>query len=160
MSVSNDFMAVMGCTDWQVEAQIISENGEAMTVGDKALASFNANREVRMEGEVVVSASGATSTKLEEAWHLIPFAAIKSMARRFWVGSVKHAPRNWERGDETFAEIRLSHCYRHMALFAEFRRQEDLDAVLCNAAMLAYWKERGLLKERTMHDTVLDTQQK
>src|SRR5277367_5509187 len=91
-----------------------------------------------MEGEVIKSKSGATSTKLEEAWHLIPFAALKAMAVRFWVGSQKHAPRNWEKGDDEFAEIRLAHCFRHMALFAEFHRQEDLDAVLCNGAMLAY----------------------
>ena len=101
-----------------------------------------------MEGELVISSSGATSTKLEEAWHLIPFAAVCAMARRFWLGSQKHAPRNWEKGDEAFAEIRIAHCYRHMALFAEHHRQEDLDAVLCNAAMLAYWKERGMLEER------------
>lgn len=101
-----------------------------------------------MEGEVVTSKSGATSTKLEEFWHLIPHAAVAAMARRFWIGALKHAPRNWEKGDEEFAEIRLSHMYKHVALFAEYRRQEDLDAVLCNAAMLAYWKEKGLLQER------------
>lgn len=101
-----------------------------------------------MDGEIVTSKSGATSTKLEERWDLIPFAALRALARRFWFGSVKHAPRNWELGDEEFAEIRLSHCCRHMALFAEYRRQEDLDAVLCNAAMLAYWKDKGFLAER------------
>jgi hypothetical protein len=101
-----------------------------------------------MEGEIVTSKSGATSTKLEERWDLIPFAALAAMARRFWVGSIRHAPRNWEKGDEEFAETRLAHCFRHMALFAESRRQEDLDAVLCNAAMLAYWKDKGFLAER------------
>jgi hypothetical protein len=101
-----------------------------------------------MDGEVVVSKSGATSTKLEERWDLIPFSALAAMARRFWYGSVKHAARNWERGDAEFAETRLSHCFRHMSLFAEFRRQEDLDAVLCNAAMLAWFKEQGLMPER------------
>lgn len=105
-----------------------------------------------MEGEVVKSASGATSTKLEESWALIPFAALQAMARRFWVGEQKHAPRNWEKAieakDDKFAELRLSHCYRHMALFAEFRRQEDIDAVLCNAAMLAHFKANGMLEER------------
>lgn len=105
-----------------------------------------------MEGDVVKSASGATSTKLEECWSLLPFAALQAMARRFWVGKQKHAPRNWEQAiksrDEDFAEARLDHCCRHMALFAEFRRQEDLDAVLCNAAMLAHFKAWGMLAER------------
>lgn len=105
-----------------------------------------------MDGEVIKSKSGATSTKLEESWNLIPFAALSAMARRFWYGSQKHAPRNWERGDEEFAEIRLSHCFRHMALFAEHRRQEDLDAVLCNAAMLAWFKGRGFFPERNGYD--------
>ena len=105
-----------------------------------------------MEGEVVKSASGATSTKLEESWQLLPFAALQAMARRFWVGLQKHAPRNWEQAiaakDEAFAEARLAHCFRHVALFAEFRRQEDLDAVLCNAAMLAHFKANGMLPQR------------
>ena len=35
-----------------------------------------------------------------------------------------------------------------LALFVEHRRQEDLDAVLCNAAMLAWFKEKGFLGER------------
>jgi hypothetical protein len=101
-----------------------------------------------MEGEVVKSASGATSTKLEEAWNLIPFSALAAMARRFWLGSQKHAPRNWELGDDAFAEVRLAHCARHMALFVEFHRQEDLDALMCNGAMLCWFKEKGFLKER------------
>jgi len=101
-----------------------------------------------MEGELEISKSGATSTRLEERFDLIPFAALSALARRFWYGSTRHTPRNWEKGDAEFAEIRLNHCCRHMALFAEYRRQEDLDAVLCNAAMLAKFKERGFLEER------------
>lgn len=105
-----------------------------------------------MEGDVTRSQSGAQSTKLEECWELIPFAALQAMARRFWIGALKHAPRNWEKAiesrDEDFAEVRLKHCFRHMSLFAEFRRQEDLDAVLCNAAMLAHFKSHGMLGER------------
>lgn len=111
-----------------------------------------------MDGEVVKSKSGATSTKLEESYHLIPFAAIRAMARRFWVGAQKHAPRNWElaieKKDVAFAELRLAHLYRHVALFAEFRRQEDLDAIMCNGAMLCHFKEHGLLPERNTGDFV------
>jgi len=103
-----------------------------------------------MDGPIVKSASGATSTKLEESWHLIPFAALSAMARRFFEGSQKHAPRNWEKGDAEFAEIRLAHCFRHMARYAEYRKQEDLDAVLANAAMLAYFAAKGLLPERVV----------
>jgi hypothetical protein len=101
-----------------------------------------------MEGEIEVSKSGASGTKLEEGWHLIPFAAVQAIARRFWIGATRHGPHNWEKGDEEFAESRLNHCYRHLGLFAEHHQQEDLDAVLCNASMLAYFKAKGLLKER------------
>ena len=109
-----------------------------------------------MDGDIVKSKSGATSTKLEEDYNLIPFAAIRAMARRFWVGAQKHAPRNWEKAiehkDDEFAEARLKHLYRHVALFAEFRRQEDLDAIMCNGAMLCHFKEHGLLAERHTGD--------
>lgn len=105
-----------------------------------------------MEGKVVKSASGATSTKLDDRYDLIPAVAIESIARRFGVGAKKHAPRNWELAianhDEEFAEKRLAHLYRHVALFAEFRRQEDLDAIGCNFAMLAHFKAHGMLQER------------
>jgi len=106
----------------------------------------------KMEGELVKSASGATSTKLDESWSLIPFAALQAIARRFWVGAQKHTPRNWEKAieakDEAFAEKRLDHLCRHVALFAEFHRQEDLDAIGCNFAMLAHFKANGLLADR------------
>lgn len=105
-----------------------------------------------MEGDLVKGVSGATSTRLDESWSLIPFAALQAIARRFWIGAQKHAPRNWERAivakDEDFAERRLDHLLRHAALFAEFRRQEDLDAIGCNFAMLAHFKANGMLAER------------
>ena len=101
-----------------------------------------------MDGKVVKSKSGATSTALDDRYDLIPYAAIRAIARRFGVGAKKHAPRNWELGDQEFAETRLNHCMRHMARFVEYRQMEDLDAVLCNASMLAYWKDLGLLPSR------------
>lgn len=104
-----------------------------------------------MEGELIKGKSGATSTRLDERYDLIPFAALQAMARRFFVG-LKHGARNWEKAiaarDEEFAEIRLAHLYRHVALFAEFRRQEDLDAIMCNGAMICHFKQNGLLAER------------
>jgi hypothetical protein len=100
-----------------------------------------------MDGEIVKSKSGATSTKLEESWNLIPSAALRAMARRFWLGLQKHGRGNWQKGDNEFAETRLAHMYRHMALFAEYHRQEDLDAVMCNGAMMCWYKEHDLLKE-------------
>lgn len=101
-----------------------------------------------MDGEVVKHASGATATRLEESWNLIPFSGLQAAARRFWIGEQRHGARNWEQGDDAFAEERLKHMMRHAALFNEYRKQEDLDAVLCNAMMLAKYKERGFLRER------------
>jgi Domain of unknown function (DUF5664) len=109
---------------------------------------FSEEKETQqMDGEII-EIGGAQGTKLEEAWNLIPHSALAAIARRFWLGARKYAPRQWESGNEEFAEARLAHCYRHMALFSEYHRQEDLDAVLCNAAMLAHFKQRGMLKER------------
>lgn len=106
----------------------------------------------KMEGEIVKSASGAQQTQLDNRFDLIPFAAVESIARRFAIGAKKYAARNWELAisneDEPFAEARINHMMRHAALFAEFHRQEDLDAVGCNFAMLAHFKSHGMLKER------------
>lgn len=104
-----------------------------------------------MDGEIVKHKSGATATKLDEGWNLLPFAGMQYAARRFFLGMSRHGARNWEKGDEDFAEERLKHFVRHAALFGEYRRREDLEAVLCNGMMLAFFYERGLMKERATH---------
>lgn len=101
-----------------------------------------------MDGPIIKHASGATATQLEESWNLIPFSGLRAAARRFYVGEQRHGARNWEQGDDAFAEERLKHMFRHAALFVEYRKQEDLDALICNAMMVAKFKELGFLRER------------
>ena len=102
-----------------------------------------------MEGKIIrPTKSKATSTTLNEDWNDLPFTALQAAARRFNHGRLKHGRGNWQKGDEEFAEVRLSHALRHCALFAEFRRQEDLDALLCNFFMIAWYRVKGFLKER------------
>jgi len=90
---------------------------------------------------------GAQSTKLDERFDLVPFEGIRAAARRFALGAAKYAARQWEGGDESFAEERINHLVRHTLLFAEHRRQEDLDALLCNGMMMAFFKSKGMLAE-------------
>jgi Domain of unknown function (DUF5664) len=102
-----------------------------------------------MEGQIVKpTKSDATSTELNEDWNDLPFAALQAAARRFNLGRMKHGRFNWQYGDEEFAEVRFSHMLRHAFLFQQNRRQEDLDALLCNAMMIAWYKERGFFKEK------------
>jgi len=95
--------------------------------------------------EKVTYGGGATSTKLEERFDLIPYEAEEAMARRFGVGVLRHGERNWESGDEEFAKARLNHLRKHLALFCDTRKTEDLDAVICNAAMLCRFRAEGLI---------------
>lgn len=88
---------------------------------------------------------GATSSKLAENFDDLPYAGVVAAARRFAFGRQRHGKDNWKKGNAAFAEERLNHMLRHALLFSEFRQQEDLDAVLCNAMMLAEYKQRGLL---------------
>lgn len=104
-----------------------------------------------MDGEIVKHKSGASATQLDEAWNLMPFEGLQYAARRFWLGKNKHGARNWEQGDEEYAEERLKHMLRHAALFGARRQREDLEAVICNAMMLAFYYEQGLIQERATH---------
>lgn len=90
---------------------------------------------------------GIKSTHIPERFDLVPFEGVRSAARRFAYGAKKYAERNWESANESGAKDRLNHLVRHCILFAQFRRWEDLDALLCNGMMMAYYKEKGLLEQ-------------
>jgi Domain of unknown function (DUF5664) len=100
-----------------------------------------------VDGEIVKpTKSEATSTELLEDWNDLPFPALQMAARRFFLGRKKHGRFNWQKGDAEFAEVRLSHCIRHLILFAEERHLEDLDAALCNLMMIAWYVWKGVMK--------------
>lgn len=103
-----------------------------------------------MDGKIIKpTKSDATSTELKEDWNDLSFPALQAAARRFNLDRAKHGRFNWQKGDEEFAEERYSHMLRHAYLFQQFRRQEDLDALLCNAMMVAWYKDKGFFKEFT-----------
>ena len=80
---------------------------------------------------------------MAERFDLVPFAGVEAIARRLGLGAKLHGARNWERGGETFAEATLNHLLRHAYLFSQDRQTEDLDAIVCNAAMLAHFRKLG-----------------
>jgi hypothetical protein len=89
--------------------------------------------------------SGATSSRIDERYDLIPYAAMEAMARRFALGAKKHGADNYKKGDADYARERLNHLWKHLALFSETGKAEDLDAIICNAAILCFFKSKGLI---------------
>lgn len=83
--------------------------------------------------------SGARSTVKKPRYDLIPQIALEFLANRFGYGASRHGERNYRKGkdDQEFITDRINHLIEHTMKFAEFRRQEDLEAVLCNGAILA-----------------------
>lgn len=96
----------------------------------------------------IIEVGGVKSSKLDERFDLVPFAGIRDAARRFALGAKKYAPRMWERGNADLAEDRMNHMVRHCLLFSQYRRQEDLDAFLCNGMMMSFFKDKGFLPEK------------
>lgn len=93
---------------------------------------------------------------MEIDYHDIPHSALAAMGRRFNYGRRRHGRFNWKKGNAAFAEERLKHLVHHVSMFAEYRRQADLDAILCNAAMLAWYMDRGILSENPFDDFMFE----
>lgn len=108
----------------------------------------------------LVSLNGATSSKLELDMHDLPYAALRSAAHRFNYGRKRHGRFNWKQGDTKFAEERLKHLVNHMMIFCEERTQEDLDAILCNAMMIAWYMDKGILSLDPVKDFMFDGKEK
>ena len=51
--------------------------------------------------------SGATRSKMDVRWDLIPAAALRQVAEVFEVGARQHGDRNWEKGMPAMV------CYNH-----------------------------------------------
>lgn len=102
--------------------------------------------------------SGATSSHVAAKYYLIPKAALDALARRFTLGAEKHAQDNYKKGDSDFANERLNHLWEHLTSFTETRTQGDLDAIICNAAMLCWFKANGRMPDKLVlhsdHDSI------
>ena len=87
---------------------------------------------------------GAQTSKLSGRFDLLPFDGLLAAARRFEYGATKYAEWQWAAAtDEKFAEDRVNHLVRHCILFAQYRRREDLEALLCNGMMAAFFKNQN-----------------
>lgn len=106
----------------------------------------------RLTELITVGTSKATSSKLDVDLHDLPYAGLIAAGRRFAYGRIRHGRFNWKQGDAIFAEERLKHLANHLALFNEERQQVDLDAVICNAMMIAWFMERGILSIEPVKD--------
>lgn len=104
------------------------------------------------ETEIVKTKSGATSSKIDADFHDLPYAGLLAAARRFAYGRKRHGRFNWKQGDCEFAEERLKHLVNHVMLFCEERKQEDLDALVCNALMIAWFYSEGKMSIHPIAD--------
>lgn len=109
----------------------------------------------RLTELVTVGKTKATSSKLDIDFHDLPYAGLEAAARRFAYGRIRHGRFNWKKGDAIFAEERLKHLVNHLMLFCEERQQEDLDAVICNAMMIAWYKDKGVLSLDPVKDFMM-----
>jgi hypothetical protein len=89
--------------------------------------------------EMKTFSSGAKSTVEKPRYDLIPLRALKLIADRFEYGASRHGERNYQKGahDATFVRDRINHLIEHAAKYAVLRDEENLSAILCNAAILA-----------------------
>lgn len=130
------------------------------TVNPNANPNANPNYENVLnrnhETEPLVNLNGATSIELNFDFHDLPYAGLLYAARRFHLGHYKYGRFNWTKGNKAFAEERLKHMMAHAAKFAHYRMREDLEAVLCNAMMLADFNECGLLSKNPRYDFMFE----
>ena len=96
--------------------------------------------------------TGATSSKMDFDMHDLPYEGLRMAATRFAYGRTRHGRFNWRRGEKEFAEERLKHLVNHMMLFCAERQKEDLEAVLCNAMMIAWYYDNGLMSKNPVED--------
>lgn len=118
---------------------IVTDKDIAETM--RKLAERQAQDSAKMPAPVEMHkfASGAKSTVVMPRFDLIPLEALILLAERFGYGASRHGERNYRNGanDPEFIRDRKNHMFRHVVLFMEHNRPEDLGAVLCNAAILA-----------------------
>lgn len=109
---------------------------------------------------ITVGTTKATSSKLEADFHDLPYAGLLAGARRFAYGRKRHGRFNWKQGDKEFAEERIKHLVNHVMLFAEFRQEADLDALICNAMMIAWFKDTGRFSVNPVKDFMFQGKEK
>jgi hypothetical protein len=72
--------------------------------------------------------------------------AIRRIAQRATLGASRHGDRNWESGGPEFVGATKGHLLAHVVAYLENGNESDdnLGAILWNAAALAYFEEKSL----------------
>ena len=83
--------------------------------------------------------SGAKSSTVKPRYDLLPIRGLKLGANRFQYGAERHGERNYTKGasDPVFIRDRINHLAEHVLKFTATRQTKDLEAIICNALMLA-----------------------
>ena len=88
---------------------------------------------------------GATRSTLVLRYDLVPMAAMDGIARRLALGVEKHGEWNWRNGGADFVKATKNHLMAHVLRYIEFGEPEDLDAIGANYALLADFRNRGIV---------------
>lgn len=93
--------------------------------------------------------SGATRSKLEGRYDLIPRIAIDAMARRLELGASRHGENNWKGGGEEFRKATINHLFNHLLDYLENGNihEANTDAIICNAAFLCHFEAKEPYKK-------------
>jgi hypothetical protein len=88
---------------------------------------------------------GATRSKLDHRFDLIPREALDALSRRLALGAKKHGEGNWKRGGPEFAKATVNHLMNHLLDYIENgnANEANTDAIICNAAFLCYFIAQG-----------------
>lgn len=87
--------------------------------------------------------NGSTRSELKLRYDLLPSSAVEALVRRLTLGAELHGENNWRQGGPDFYRGTKNHLFAHVLHFLETDSQEDLDAILCNAAFLTEYKRTG-----------------
>ncbi|HZP22830.1 MAG TPA: dATP/dGTP diphosphohydrolase domain-containing protein [Terriglobales bacterium] len=88
--------------------------------------------------------NGATRSEKLERYDLIPPEADEALAERFGLGAGKHGETNWKSGGAAFIKACINHARAHevnLLATAGECADDDLAAILCNYAMLAWFRK-------------------
>ena len=88
---------------------------------------------------------GATRSELALRYDLVPRAAVEGIARRLTLGVEKHGEWNWKNGGPAFVKSTKNHLMKHVLNYLETGEPADLDAIGANYALLADFRERGIV---------------
>lgn len=102
------------------------------------------------EGKVVFK-SGASRTENFYRYDLLPKEALDRWAQRMTEGAIKHGDNNWRRGlaDPEFIRETKNHLFHHVLEYLHngCSQDDNLAAIMCNAAFLMWFDAHGLTAE-------------